>query len=92
MSRQTSHTGETGKREQQVAEVWRIVQLVRRDPAGLCAIDLRIAIRLKDFKATARLLPVDRRAFTGTFLGREFLYRMIREDPRLRAMIMEDPK
>jgi len=36
--------------------------------------------------------PADRRAFTGTFLGREILHRMIREDPRLRAMIMEDPK
>ena len=36
--------------------------------------------------------PADRRAFTGTLLGREILYRMIRKDTRLRAMIMEDPK
>jgi hypothetical protein len=78
--------------ERKVAEVRRIVHLVRRDPARLCAIDLRIAIRLKDFKATERMPPADRRAFTGTFLGREILNRMIRKDPRLRAMIMEDLK
>ena len=80
------------EREREVAKVRRIVQLVRRDPASLCAIDLGIAIRLKDFKATARMPPADRRAFTGTFLARAILSRMIREDPRLRVMIMEDPK
>ena len=78
--------------ERQVAEVRRIVHLVRRDPARLCAIDLRIAIRLEDFKATERRPPADRRAFTGTLLGREILHRMIRKDPRLRAMTGEDPK
>jgi hypothetical protein len=78
--------------KRKIVETETIVELVRRDPARLCAIDLRIAIRLKDFKATACLPPADRRAFTGTFLGREIHNRMMREDPRLRAMIMEDPK
>jgi hypothetical protein len=80
------------EKERIVVEGRRFVHLVRRDPARLCAMDLRIAIRLQEFKAMTRMPPADRRVVVGWWIAREILSRMIREDPRLRAMITEDLK
>jgi hypothetical protein len=80
------------KAERVNAEGRRIVHLIRRDPARLHALDLRITIRLEVVQATARMPPADQRAIAGMLLARAIVDRMIREDPRLRAMIVEEPE
>jgi hypothetical protein len=76
---------------QQIVEWKRIVALVRRDPAKLIALDLRIVISLENFKTIDRLPPVERRAVTVRLIANEIHHHLGRKDPRLRALIAEDP-
>jgi hypothetical protein len=82
---------ERAEDERRVAEGMRIVRLLRRDPARLSALDLRIAISIEELKKIESMAPADRYAFTAARLGMAVLDR-IRDDSQLLTIMVEDPK